>query len=108
MSIKVGTIRYNRGKKIRPLVPDGYEVVEVMTRSCKKWYELSPYYLSDEKGHIMENIWQFSKVYPKVPRSRQTYSRYNPQVIWDHPAEVHIEDGKINNKYIAFRSKYII
>lgn len=43
--------------------------------------------LNDE-GYIMENSWQSAKVYHSVPMSKQHYSRYNKQIIWDHPVEI--------------------
>jgi hypothetical protein len=54
----------------------------------------------------MENLWQFSKVYRTVPPSRQTYSRYDARVIWQHGAEVHVApDGTLLPAYWAWREK---
>ena len=69
------------------------------------FWELSPYYLKNEKGEIMENVWQFSKVYEKVPKVKLFYSRYDNTVIWEHKEEKHIEDGKINDNYKKWREK---
>ena len=112
--LRVGTIKYDsKRRKVFPpstFIEDGkevkYERVEVMTYSCKKWFELSPYSLTDEKGRNMENLWQFSKVYPKVPAVRNTYSRFNPTVIWQHPAETHVDaKGNLTEEYQAWRKK---
>jgi hypothetical protein len=104
--IHVGTINFKKGKRIYPVIPDNFEMVEVMTYSNKQWWELSPYALKNVKGHIMENLWQFSKVYPKVPESRQTYSRYDSKVIWNHPSEVHTTTtGNPNINYYNWRNK---
>lgn len=64
--IRVGTIKYDRGKKVFPPIPPGYKRIEVMTPSTQ-YGSIGPYALRDEKGRIMENIWQGCKVYPKVP-----------------------------------------
>lgn len=61
--------------------------------------------LKDEKGRIFENIWQFSKVYEKVPKSIQTYSRFNKTVIWNHPAEIHLKEGLLTPEYYQWRTK---
>jgi hypothetical protein len=63
----------------------------------------------------MENSWQFSKIYAKVPKSVQKYSRWNPMIIWDHPAETHFipdqddptdfSKGQILPAYSVWRKK---
>jgi len=53
----------------------------VLTKSSA-YGSLGPYELRDQLGRTMEGIWQCSKVYPDVPASRQTYSRYDQTVIW--------------------------
>jgi hypothetical protein len=76
-----------------------------MTKSYKDWYELSPYSLKNKKGQIMENIWQFSKVYETVPAYTAYYSRYNKKVIWEHGAETHVKSDKLTNDYWKWRQK---
>jgi hypothetical protein len=58
----------------------------------------------------MENIWQAAKVYETVPASVQKRSRFDPTVIWSHPAETHaIPDGEggwsLTPEYFAWRQK---
>lgn len=99
--IKVGRRIGTKNPKIK-----GFENIVVMMRShCPKWYPLSPYALKNEKNHIFENIWQFSKVYEKVPYSKQNYSRYDDTVIWEHQAETHVRNGKLQRKYWLWRKK---
>lgn len=43
-------------------------------------------------GRIMENIWQFSKVYKKTRESKQTYSRWDKTVIWSYPSTTHLRE----------------
>ena len=88
--IRVGTINYNKGKKIYPEFP-GFKRIEVMTPSTA-YGQIGPYCLKNEEGHIMENIWQFSKIYEEVPVVTQRYSRYNRTIVWEHPHEKHIDE----------------
>ena len=52
----------------------------------------------------MENIYQFSKVYKNVPKSKQYYSRYDRRVIWDWPAQTHLEGDQLTHDYIKWRT----
>lgn len=101
--IRVGRCIYEKGKRIDP-VYENFTPVVVLMKSSPFW-ELSPYYLTDNDGIIMENKWQFSKVYKKVPESKQTYSRFDQKVIWQHRAETHIENDTLNDKYWKWRDK---
>lgn len=84
---------------------DGFEqIIVVMKSHCQKWYPLSPYDLRDENGHIMENIWQFSKCYATVPKSIQYYSQWNKKVIWDWPAQIHIDNNELTSEYFQWRN----
>lgn len=103
--IRVGRCKYNGGKRVDPSY-EGFTPIIVMMKSHSKWYPLSPYELRDEKGRIHENIWQYSKTYKSVPKSVQRYSRYNPTIIWDHPAEVHVnDDNMLTQEYLRWRKK---
>ncbi len=113
--IRVGRCKYDsKGSVSYPSFP-GYKNIIVMMKSHSEYYPLSPYELRNDKGQIMENMWQFSKVYEKVPNSVQRYSRWNPTVIWNHPAETHFipsltdpsdfSKGKILDSYKIWRKK---
>ena len=69
----------------------------------KKWYPLSPYALTDEYGHIMENIWQFSKIYEVVPKTKHVYSRYDTRIVWEYHKETHMQNGCILDSYWNWR-----
>ncbi len=74
-----------------------------MTKSTA-YGSLGPYVLKNEKGQIMENIWQFSKIYSSVPAVREIYSRYQPIVIWERGAEQHVTtEGEILPAYWKWR-----
>lgn len=109
--IRVGRCRYEKGKRVDPCYP-GYRVIVVLTKGTNRWGMLGPYELADEQGRIMENVWQFSKVYPRVERVRQAKSRFEPVVVWDHPAETHLRDAgapptpdNLTPEYWAWRQK---
>lgn len=103
--IRVGRRKYGGNTFTDPKYKD-FTPILVLMNSHSKWGSLGPYLLTNEKGQIFENIWQFSKVYPKVPRSIQYYSRYDKTVIWDHPAEIHIDDeDNLTKEYFAWREK---
>lgn len=85
--IRVGRCVYKNGKRTDPSYPDFTPII-CLTKSTA-YGSLGPYVLKDNKRRIMENIYQFSKVYEKVPKSVQRYSRYDQRIIWDWPAETH-------------------
>jgi hypothetical protein len=103
--MRVGRCRYVSGKRVDPVYP-GYEKIVVLMQGHSKWGCLGPYMLKDPQGRIFENIWQFSKVYQSIPKSVQRYSRFDPRIIWSHPAETHVDStGKLTPAYEAWRKK---
>lgn len=104
--VRVGRRIYNRdGTYKDPTFPEFQDIL-CLTKSSE-YGSLGPYCLKDKHGRILENIWQFSKIFEEVPISRQTYSRYDRKIIWDHPAEVHLIDGKPTLEYKLWRQKGI-
>lgn len=103
MSVKVGRRDTKRGVKGDPSIKT-YRKVICMTPSTP-YGDISPYSLKNEKGEIIENVWQFSKFFNKVYKVRQTYSRWDQRVIWEHPEEEHVIEGMPNNKYTEWRNK---
>ena len=106
--IRVGRCTYDRsGKRQDPPVPPGFVSILVLMKSHSKWGVLGPYELRDAAGRILENVWQFSKVYARVPTSRQVKSRYDSAVIWEHPAEEHVDEKTeaLLPAYAAWRAK---
>lgn len=108
--LRVGRITYQSGQKCKPEYPDFTEI-EVMTPSTE-YGSLSPYVLYRKipvgpgkvKRSLLENEWQSSKIYPSIPASRQTYSRYDRRVIWNWPAEKHVDDnGDLLPEYWTWR-----
>lgn len=102
--IRVGRIIYQNGKPIHPSYP-GFTPIVVLTKSSP-YGELGPYVLKDDQGRLMENLWQFRKVYPWVPAVREVASqRYDRTVVWEYPQETHVTNGEPNEKYWAWRKK---
>lgn len=108
-NIRVGRRIYTQNGFIDPSY-ENFTPILVLTKSSA-YGSLSPYELYDEKGRIMENIYQFNKVYENVPYSKQTYSKYDNTVIWEHPSELHAiksENGDfydLTDKYFIWRQK---
>src|SRR5437868_14219298 len=100
--IRVGRITYHQGKPIHPSYP-GFTPIVVLTKSSP-YGDLGPYVLKDEQGRIMENLWQFRKLYPWVPKVREIASRWDRTVVWEYPQETHVdEDGEPNDLYWKWR-----
>ena len=95
--LRVGRIVFNYSKlKSIPRYED-FTNIPVMTPSFGEWHVLSPYDLIDEKGRILENKWQFFKVYRWIPKVNRKE--------WEYPTETHIKDGKYTPEYYAWRQK---
>jgi hypothetical protein len=64
--------------------------------------QISPYVLADTAGHLMENIWQGSKVYPRVDAQNEVKAG---KQIWLHPSETHLIDGTLTPAFWEWRKK---
>lgn len=105
MESKRGKILVGRRIGSKDPKVEGYYNVVALTPSTK-YASLSPYLLKSEKGYLIENLWQFSKIYNVVPKSTQRYSQWDKTIIWDHPSEVHIgKDGQPTDAYWDWRKK---
>jgi hypothetical protein len=88
--MKVYVAKYKPGERMPSPPPKGCNIL-IHTSATGTGGPLSPYCLRNEEGCIFENIWQFSKVYPKVRYARIPLSRYNPDItIWSCKGEDHI------------------
>jgi hypothetical protein len=102
---QVRVAKFYPGRKVPTMT--GYKSILIHTNPAILGGDLSPYVLKNEKGCILENIWQFSKVYAKVSAQRialnQTY--HINTIVWEHPEEVHWQDGKLLPEWWAWREK---
>lgn len=102
--IRVGRLKYTKdGAPVYPSY-EGFTPIIVLTKSSE-YGDLGPYLLKEEEGVIMENAWQFRKLYPWVPKSNQPFSRFDKTIVWSHPEETHVSNGIPNEKYWAWREK---
>ena len=95
-------------KRGMPAAPDGYRNILIHSSGKTLGAALSPYKLKDEQGRLIENVWQFAKVYQKVDAQKTPMSwRFKLNtIIWEHPAEVHVdEEGNLTPEYWAWRDK---
>jgi len=93
------------GKYVPVKTGDATNIV-IHSSSKRLGAELSPFILKNEKGQILENVWQFSKVYEKVTQQKTRKSRYHAEIIWEHPEEIHVDaDGEITEEYWNWREK---
>lgn len=108
--IRVGRCVYGKdGKRTDPSFT-GFTPIVVLTKSSA-YGDLGPYVLKDQKGRIVENVWQGSKVYQEVPKVECKASRYDDRIIWSHEDEVHAlwnaeeNSYRLTKKYYAWRKK---
>jgi hypothetical protein len=81
----------------------GFTRIICLTKSSA-WGDLGPYVLKDDQGRLMENIWQFSKVYESVPKVSIPFSFRHRVIVWEWPAEKHLNaDGEPNDAYWKWR-----
>lgn len=90
--VRVGRLLVKGSTRTVPKYP-GYTPVVIHTEKYNKYSCLSPYVLKNKNGEIMENIWHAHKVWPRVPAMRTTKSQWSKQIIWEHPAETHVDDN---------------
>lgn len=68
--------------------------------------QLSPYVLRNSQGCLLENLWQFAKVYPSITKQRIPLGRWHQdKIIWEHPAERHLDNGIPTEAYWQWRNK---
>jgi len=103
--VRVGTRSYSGKNPSDPSIP-GFTTILCLTKSSP-YGHLGPYILRDEKGRIMENRWQFSKVWPFFPGAKERYSRFDSTVIWEYPPEQHLDlnTNTILPAYYIWRNK---
>lgn len=106
--LRVGRIKNCNDYKKFQNIPflQNFTIIVVMTKSSK-YGMLSPYELKTDDGVLLENDWQFRKVYEEIPKSKQYYSQYDKTVIWDYHEELHydIKEDKILPEFYKWQEK---
>lgn len=93
---RVAVAQYTAGKPFP--VMEGFVNVAIFSSAKGFGSALSPFVLKNANNEIVENVWQFSKLYPKVT------AQNTPQ--WKHPAETHVdESNKPTSAYWRWRAK---
>lgn len=102
---QVRVAKYYPGKRQAKM--PGFRNVLIHTSGKNVGGDLSPYVLKDEHGQLLENVWQFSKLYPRVSLQRTPKSRFHPkEIVWEHPAERHVDEtDEPTEAYWAWRQK---
>lgn len=101
-----GRIRCGKSKlwKGKVNTPEYENFVQIVVHPNKPYESLGPYFLKNEQGQIIENVWQFDKVYEKVPPVKMPYSSGNPLIVHEWPGEIHIDaDGKFTPEFWNWR-----
>lgn len=110
--VRVGSCHWEDGQRIDPS-HDGFTPIICLTKSSE-YGMLSPYCLTtpvrfdnDLQTYqcLVENYYQFSKLYKAVTASTQTRSRHDRTVIWRWPAATFVDD--IPNVGPAMRMEYL-
>lgn len=82
--------------RIGAAVLPGFVRVDVYSSGQGFGSQLSPFYLKSKNGHLVENEWQFAKLYPKVTEQNQS--------MWKYKAEEHVDaNGETNAAYWKWR-----
>ncbi len=71
----------------------GHKKILCTTKSST-WGAIGPYVACRPNGEIMENSWQFRKIYPFVPKRTERYSRWDQTIVWDWQEEVHLDTNR--------------
>lgn len=101
--IRVGRRIYERDGSFNDPEYANFEPIMCLTKSTQ-YGSLGPYVLKTKDDCIMENAYQFSRLYQKVPEVKLKYSRYSKKITWDRPEEVHVENKKITDAYWKWRN----
>jgi hypothetical protein len=100
--VRVGRSTYKYGRVILPTWP-GFTQIVSLTYPNTTYGDLSPYHLKNERGQLLENTYQFSRVFPNVPAVSIPYSSKNKKIVWEWPAEQHVRDRKLTPEYFNWR-----
>eukprot|EP01080_Neovahlkampfia_damariscottae_P002616 gene2616-3576_t len=98
--VRVGTCKFQNKKRFDPTFKN-YTPILVLTKNSE-YGEIGPYCLKNKKGQVMENIWQFSKIYEKIPKVHQKFEK---NIVWEFEEQNHLDkERKLNKKYWKWRN----
>jgi hypothetical protein len=99
--VRVGRILYGKEGRVYPQF-EQFSPIIVLTKTSEYGF-LSPYDLKNEKGQLMHNIVEFSKVYEKLPRSVIPYTKKYRVIVWRWDEDTHLVDDQIMPNYWKWR-----
>jgi len=100
--------KYSSSTRKSPDPPEGATNILIHTSAKTIGGALSPYNLKTPEGWILENVWQFSKIYPRVTPQRTSKSAYESwKIIWEYGFEKHydITTDTVCPEYWSWREK---
>lgn len=71
-----------------------YKTITCTTQSSP-WSALSPYIARRANGEIMENSWQFRKIYRHISKRIEYYSRWDKTIVWQWHEDTHLDSNNI-------------
>lgn len=89
--LAIGRRAYTRYPAFLDSSLDGYTTILCLSKSST-YGSISPFCLTDKAGQILENVWQFGKVYSRIPAQKIPKTHFDPQIVWDWPAQTHWDD----------------
>lgn len=102
-NLRVGRAPYFRGKYTFPEY-SGFKPIIILTKGMG-YDTLSPYYVKTKSCAIMENAWQFRKIYRVSPKHDEV-NRHTGKVTWSQQNEVHVdENGSLTPQYFKWRER---
>lgn len=102
-SIRVAKVDFINGRFVYKNIDNFINIIPLTENTPH--YPLSPYSLKDENGYILENYYQFYKVYSNVPKiTWKPPASYKGDIL-THPEENHLTNGEVNQNYWNWRQK---
>eukprot|EP01084_Bolivina_argentea_P168753 292573_1 len=98
----VGRATRKKSKFIHSKVSKRHKLIAAISAMVHKWGALSPFHLSDSEGKLIENVWQFSKVYDSIDAQNQV--KFGKEK-WIYPKVEKCvnHDGTLTDEYWKWR-----
>ena len=102
--IKIAKTQYdNYGNEIEYNIPDFVNIK--LKRNSSIYWELTTHYLKDTNNVLLENKWQFNKVYSDIPETTVYDPNDKTKIIWNYPKEQHVKNNKLLDNFWNWRQQ---
>ncbi len=102
-NLRVGRAYKVKGKWVYSSY-EGFEPIIILTKGSD-YESLSPFFLKSKEGIVMENDYQFSKIYPILPAHNERNHPKGP-IVWSQQQEIHVDpNGYLTPEYFAWRKR---